>query len=104
MLDNNIQYYLRRDHNKMTLADLVNAMGIAGTQDLRGVEVLPYALRIIGTPSDPTLAQAVSALRAWVAGGAHRINRERSGGRVRELRPVRRRADHGRLVAALGAG
>ena len=27
LLDNNIQYYLKRDHNKMTLADLVNAMG-----------------------------------------------------------------------------
>jgi hypothetical protein len=63
----------------MTLADLVNAMGIAGTQDLRGVEVLPYALKIIGTPSDPTLAQAVSELRAWMATGAHRINRENPG-------------------------
>ena len=79
LLDNNIQYYLKRDHNKMTLADLINAMGIAGTQDLRGVEVLPYALKIIGTPSDPTLAQAVSELRAWVASGAHRINRENPG-------------------------
>jgi acyl-homoserine lactone acylase PvdQ len=82
LLDNNIQYYLKRDHNKMTLADLVNAMGIAGTQDLRGVEVLPYALKIIGAPSDPTLAQAVSELRAWMAGGAHRINREGAGAAV----------------------
>ena len=40
LLDNNIHYYLKRDHSKMTLADLVNAMGIAGTQDLRGVEVI----------------------------------------------------------------
>ncbi len=80
LLDNNIQYYLKRDHNKMTLADLINAMGTAGTQDLRGVEVLPYALKIIGTPSNPTLAQAVSELRAWVASGAHRINREGAGG------------------------
>jgi acyl-homoserine lactone acylase PvdQ len=79
LLDNNIQYYLKRDHNKMTLADLINAMGTAGTQDLRGVEVLPYALKIIGTPSNPTLAQAVSELRAWVASGAHRINREDPG-------------------------
>jgi acyl-homoserine lactone acylase PvdQ len=79
LLDNNIRAYLARDHGKMTLADLVNAMGIAGTQDLRGVEVLPYALKIIGTPSDPALAQAVSELRAWVATGAHRINREDPG-------------------------
>jgi acyl-homoserine lactone acylase PvdQ len=79
LLDNNIRAYLARDHGKMTLADLVNAMGIAGTQDLRGVEVLPYALKIIGTPSDPALAQAVSELRAWMASGAHRINRENPG-------------------------
>jgi len=51
----------------MTLADLINAMGTAGTQDLRGVEVLPYALQIIGHPSDPTLANAVNELQAWVA-------------------------------------
>ncbi len=79
LLDNNIQYYLKRDHGKMTLADLINAMGIAGTQDLRGVEVLPYALKIIGTPTNPTLATAVSELKAWVASGAHRINRENPG-------------------------
>jgi hypothetical protein len=54
-------------------------MGLAGTQDLRGVEVLPYALKIIGTPSDPALAKAVSELRAWMASGSHRINREDPG-------------------------
>ena len=79
LLDHNIDYYMNRDHHKMTLADLINAMGIAGTQDLRGVEVLPYALQIIGHPSDPTLATAVTELRAWVASGAHRINREHPG-------------------------
>ncbi|HTU97328.1 MAG TPA: penicillin acylase family protein, partial [Solirubrobacteraceae bacterium] len=79
LLDNNINAYLKRDHHKMTLADLINAMGIAGTQDLRGVEVLPYALKIIGKPTNPALAQAVSALRAWMASGAHRINRENPG-------------------------
>jgi acyl-homoserine lactone acylase PvdQ len=79
LLDNNIAYYMRVDHHKLTLADLINAMGIAGTQDLRGVEVLPYLLKIIGTPSDPTLATAVSELRAWEATGAHRINREHPG-------------------------
>jgi acyl-homoserine lactone acylase PvdQ len=79
LLDRNIDYYMKRDHYKMTLPDLVNAMGIAGTQDLRGVEVLPYALRVIGRPSDPALATAVSELRTWVASGAHRINRGHPG-------------------------
>ena len=79
LLDNNLNDYLQRDSHKLTLADVINAMGIAGTQDLRGVEVLPYALKIIGTPRNPTLAQAVSELQAWVASGAHRINRENPG-------------------------
>jgi len=58
---------MQRDNHKLTLADLINAMGVAGTQDLRGVEVLPWALRIIGRPADPALAHAVAELSAWVA-------------------------------------
>jgi acyl-homoserine lactone acylase PvdQ len=79
LLDNNIAYYMRISHHKMSLPDLINAMGIAGTQDLRGVEVLPYALKVLGKQSDPTLANAVSELRAWASTGAHRINREHPG-------------------------
>jgi acyl-homoserine lactone acylase PvdQ len=76
LLDLNIEHYLDGGRHKMTLVELINAMGNAGTQDLRGVEVLPYALKIIGTPSNPALRTAVEELRAWVANGAHRINRE----------------------------
>ncbi|MHB8693203.1 MAG: penicillin acylase family protein [Solirubrobacteraceae bacterium] len=76
LLDLNIQHYLDGGRHKLTLTDVINAMGNAGTQDLRGVEVLPWALRVIGTPGDPALATAVSELRTWVASGAHRINRE----------------------------
>jgi len=79
LLDLGIDHYLAGGARKLTLADLINAMGNAGTQDLRGVEVLPYALRIIGDPRDPALANAVGELRAWVATGAHRINREHPG-------------------------
>jgi acyl-homoserine lactone acylase PvdQ len=78
LLDNNIKSYLAGGR-KMTLVDLINAMGNAATQDLRGVEVLPYALKIVGHPSDPVLAQAVDELQAWVASGAHRINRSDPG-------------------------
>ena len=63
----------------MSLIDLVNAMGNAGTQDLRGVQVLPYSLKVIGHPSNPALAQAVDELTAWVHSGAHRINRAHPG-------------------------
>jgi acyl-homoserine lactone acylase PvdQ len=78
LLDNNLNHYLAGGR-KLTLADVINAMGNAGTQDLRGVEVLPYALKILGRPSNPRLANAVRELRAWVASGAHRINREHPG-------------------------
>jgi hypothetical protein len=80
LLDNNINHYLGVDHGKLRLVDLINAMGTAGTQDLRGVEVLPYALKLIGTPRNPTLATAVAELKAWVASGSHRINRQGVGG------------------------
>jgi acyl-homoserine lactone acylase PvdQ len=79
LLDQNIEHYLKTTHHKLTLVDLINAMGNAGTQDLRGVEVLPYALGVLGRPGNPVLRQAVATLRAWVATGAHRINRQHPG-------------------------
>lgn len=79
LLDNNIEHYLAGGRHKLTLVDLINAMGNAGTQDLRGVEVLPYALKLIGHPNDPTIANALAELRTWVATGSHRINRAHPG-------------------------
>jgi len=79
LLDNNIKYYLDGGKRKLTLVDLIDAMGNAGTQDLRGVEVLPYALQIIGHPANAALAHAVDELQAWYASGAHRIKREQPG-------------------------
>jgi acyl-homoserine lactone acylase PvdQ len=79
LLDAGINAGLAQTGGKMTLAGLINAMGTAGTQDLRGVEVLPYLLQILGHPSDPTLANAVDELETWVASGAHRINRAHPG-------------------------
>jgi acyl-homoserine lactone acylase PvdQ len=80
LLDNNLNHYLAVDHGKLSLVDVINAMGNAGTQDLRGVEVLPYALKVIGQPRSPALASVLAELRTWVATGSHRINRERAGG------------------------
>jgi acyl-homoserine lactone acylase PvdQ len=79
LLDNNINHYLHAGRGKLTLVDLINAMGNAGTQDLRGVEVLPYVLRILGHPRNKALARPIGELRAWVASGAHRINRAHPG-------------------------
>ncbi len=76
LLDINIQHYLTLTHDKMSLVDLINAMGNAGTQDIRGVFVLPYLLKVIGNPSNPALREPIDELRAWMQSGAHRINRE----------------------------
>ncbi len=79
LLDININDYLGMTHDKLTLTDLINAMGTAGTQDLRGVMVLPYLLKILGHPTTPALANAVSELTAWMDSGSHRINRINPG-------------------------
>jgi acyl-homoserine lactone acylase PvdQ len=64
---------------KIDLPGLVEAMGEAATTDLRAEQVLPLALDVIGTPADPLLADAVAALRAWVADGSHRRDRDGDG-------------------------
>jgi len=78
LLDQGIHSFLDPGR-KMTLPDLVNVMGNAATQDLRGVTVLPYALQILGQPADPQLAAAVATLRDWVNSGAHRVDRSGRG-------------------------
>jgi acyl-homoserine lactone acylase PvdQ len=64
---------------KLTLPGLVDAMEEAGTTDLRGEQVLPWALKIVGNPSDPGLKAAVATLKAWVASGAHRRDKDGDG-------------------------
>ncbi len=64
---------------RVTRAQLVGAMIDAATVDLRGAYVLPYVLDVVGTPSDPQDAKAVALLRRWVASGAHRVDRARTG-------------------------
>jgi acyl-homoserine lactone acylase PvdQ len=57
---------------KFTRASLVSAMEDAATVDLRGQEVLPLLLRVLGTVDDPTLTPVVNQLRAWQQAGSHR--------------------------------
>jgi hypothetical protein len=64
---------------KLSLVELVDAMEDAGTVDLRATKVLPWALRVLGTPRDPQLRSAVATLRAWVRAGGHRLDRDRNG-------------------------
>jgi hypothetical protein len=77
-LDEQIQQRLSGT-NKMSLPELVDSMEGAGTVDLRGTQVLPLLLQVVGTPSDPQLATAVQQLQAWVNNGAHRIDRDQDG-------------------------
>jgi acyl-homoserine lactone acylase PvdQ len=91
MLDGQIDERLLHGH-KLTLAGLIDAMEQAGTTDLRGMIDLPLALRVIGTPKDAVLRDAVAKLRAWVLSGAHRVDRNRDG-----------RYDHAEAVALMDA-
>jgi hypothetical protein len=65
--------------NKMSLPEAIDSMEEAGTIDLRAKQLLPLILQVVGTPSDPQLASAVSTLQAWHAAGAHRIDRDQNG-------------------------
>jgi len=64
---------------KMSLVELIDAMEDAGTVDLRGSQVVPWALEVIGEPSDPEQAAAVDIMSDWVADGAHRRDFDNSG-------------------------
>jgi hypothetical protein len=70
-----------RGPKRMGLAQLISAMEDAGTVDLRGPYVLPWAFKVIGRRpvADPKLRAAIATLRSWVASGAHRIDRNRDG-------------------------
>ena len=68
-----------RSGRPFTQASLTGAMMDAATVDVRGAYVLPHVLDVIGTPGDAQDRAAVALLRAWVAKGAHRVDRARTG-------------------------
>lgn len=71
MLEDPVKKAFRKG-KKLALADLVNIMGVAATQDFRGYRVLPYMLKAVGKPADERLAKVVTLLRAWTKAGAPR--------------------------------
>jgi acyl-homoserine lactone acylase PvdQ len=75
MLDARLEPMVRR--GGVRPSDVVRAMADAATVDLRGQEVLPEALAVIG--NDPKLRPYLRILRSWVATGAHRIDRDGDG-------------------------
>ncbi|MCW2985905.1 MAG: Penicillin amidase, partial [Conexibacter sp.] len=78
MLDRQVEKRLQNG-KKLDLPGLVDAMEEAGTTDLRGQEDLPLALKVIGNPSDPDLKAAVATLKAWVASGTQRRDKDGDG-------------------------
>jgi hypothetical protein len=72
----------------ITVAQMVEMMEDAGTTDLRGSQVLPHALAIIG--SEPGLDPVLTILDDWVQAGAFRRDRDDSG-----------EYDHGTAVAIM---
>ena len=78
MLDREIEARIAGPR-RIDLPGVVEAMGEAATTDLRAEQVLPLALDVIGTPADARLADAVGLLRAWVADGSHRRDRDGDG-------------------------
>lgn len=60
-----------------TPQSLLGGVQDAATVDSRAFYVLPRLLRVIG--DDPSLAEPAALLRAWLADGAHRVDRDRDG-------------------------
>src|SRR5262249_39740919 len=77
-LDQQIQQRIQGT-DKMSLPELIDSMEQAGTTDLRGTQALPLMLQVVGTPSNPTLANAVTTLQNWVNSGAHRRDLNQDG-------------------------
>ena len=65
-----------RGPRQLDLPQLVSIMGDAGTVDLRGQEVYPWLRRVLGKPRDAQERRLVAHLDAWVARGAHRVDRD----------------------------
>ena len=67
-----------RGSRKVTLAQAIDIMEVAGTADLRAHAVLPLALKVIGRPGGAA-GEAVATLRAWRRAGGLRRDHDRDG-------------------------
>jgi acyl-homoserine lactone acylase PvdQ len=64
---------------KHTLATVVGAMNAAGTEDLRGVRVVPTLERVLTGSTDARQRRMMELLVAWGARGASRLDRDLDG-------------------------
>jgi acyl-homoserine lactone acylase PvdQ len=66
-----------RDGGRVSRAQLVGLVADAATVDSRARYTLPTLLAVVGKA--PRVAGAARLLRAWLADGAHRVDRDRDG-------------------------
>ncbi|MCZ4500508.1 MAG: penicillin acylase, partial [Marmoricola sp.] len=60
--------------NKLTRANVAQAMETAASQDLDGVTVLPLVLQYLrGRPESAGVESMIATLTSWVAAGSHRL-------------------------------
>jgi acyl-homoserine lactone acylase PvdQ len=90
---------------KVDRADVVDIMEEAGTVDLRGQEVLPYLLQLMGTTApagiDPRAQGMRDTLAAWLAADSHRRDHDRDGAYDDPHSPAIMDAWWGRLTHAI---
>ena len=60
------------------ITDMIDAMEGAATVDLRGSQVLPSALGVLDSVSDPDVAPYSTLLQDWLATGAHHVATSRA--------------------------
>jgi acyl-homoserine lactone acylase PvdQ len=78
MISNRIKFAIKHGA-KMTIAQLVQAMEEPASEDIRGELLLPTLLKALGKPGSQAEQEAVAALSAWHAAGAHRRDLDRNG-------------------------
>jgi acyl-homoserine lactone acylase PvdQ len=66
-------------NKKMNIAQLVQAMEEPATEDIRIVKLWPTLRKVLGSPTDPRLASAISTLQRWFGDGGHRRDLNKTG-------------------------
>ncbi|MGE4425456.1 MAG: penicillin acylase family protein [Solirubrobacteraceae bacterium] len=92
MLDRRLDVRRAAGDGKLTLPQVVDAMARAGVTDLRGQELLPLALELVGDGETAEQRRAIDLLRAWGRAGWTREDRDGDG-----------RYDHAEAIRILDA-
>ncbi|MEO6886703.1 MAG: penicillin acylase family protein [Jatrophihabitantaceae bacterium] len=114
MLVDQLKDQFAAHHDKLTRANVVQAMETAASQDLDGVTVLPLLLKYLSGRAEPAGVKAMIAqLQTWVNSGAHRLKTKPSDTQYAsaaavaisdELMPNLIRALYDSILGAGGAG